>query len=46
MRNIKKTKIIRAILTIIPIALLIIGYIFPSQFFGSQEIIRDFVNQF
>jgi len=30
----------------VPIALLIIGYIFPLSFFGSQEAIRDFVGQF
>ena len=33
-------------LTFVPIALLIIGYIFPLSFFGSQEAIRDFVGQF
>jgi uncharacterized membrane protein YdjX (TVP38/TMEM64 family) len=41
-----KAKLIWYILTIVPIALLILGYIFPSQFFGSQEAIRDFVSQF
>lgn len=42
----KKVKFIWYILTFVPIALLILGYIFPSQFFGSQEAIRDYVNQF
>ena len=42
----KKTKLIWYFLTITPIILLIIGYIFPSQFFGSQESIRAFVIQF
>ncbi len=42
----KKVKIIWYLLTIIPIVLLILGYIFPLQFFGSQEVIRDFVLQF
>ena len=42
----KKVKIIWYLLTCIPIVLLILGYIFPSQFFGNQETIRDFVNQF
>ena len=42
----KKAKLLWYLLTIIPIALLILGYIFPSSFFGSQEAIRDFVNQF
>lgn len=42
----KKAKLIWYLLTIIPIALLILGYLFPSSFFGSQEAIRDFVNRF
>jgi uncharacterized membrane protein YdjX (TVP38/TMEM64 family) len=42
----KKIKIIWIALTIIPIILLILGYIFPSQFFSNQESIRVFVNQF
>lgn len=42
----KKVKVIWCLLTIIPVVLLILGYIFPSQFFGSQESIRDFVSQF
>lgn len=42
----KKIKIGWYLLTFIPIAILIIGYFFPSQFFGSQEIIRTFVSQF
>jgi len=42
----RKAKLIWYILTAVPIALLILGYIFPSSFFGSQEAIRDFVSQF
>ena len=42
----RKVKLIWYLLIFVPIALLILGYIFPSQFFGSQEAIRDFVNQF
>jgi uncharacterized membrane protein YdjX (TVP38/TMEM64 family) len=42
----KKTKLIWYCLTFIPIALIILGYLFPSNFFGSQETIRNFVNQF
>ena len=33
-------------LTIVPIVLLILGYLYPSHFFGSQEAIRDFVGNF
>lgn len=42
----KKTKLLWYLLMIIPIVLLILGYVFPSSFFGSQERIRLFVNQF
>lgn len=42
----KKVKLVWYLLTLIPIVLLIFGYIFPSSFFGSQEAIRDFVSQF
>lgn len=42
----KTAKLIWYLLTFIPIALLILGYVFPSQFFGSRETIRDFINQF
>lgn len=42
----KKTKFIRYLLTTIPIILLVLGYIFPSHFFGSQDAIRSFINQF
>ena len=31
---------------IIPIILLILGYLFPTHFFSSQDSIRNFVNQF
>jgi uncharacterized membrane protein YdjX (TVP38/TMEM64 family) len=40
----KKIKLIWYLLTAIPIALLIFGYVFPSHFFSSQESIRNFVN--
>lgn len=46
MRHVRKTKLIWYLLTFIPIILLIIGYVFPSQFFGSQEAIRGFVEPF
>ncbi len=42
----KKIKFIWYFLTVVPILLLILGYIFPLQFFGNQESIRSFVNQF
>lgn len=42
----KKIKFIWYLLTIIPIVLLILGYVFPVQFFLSQDSIREFVNQF
>jgi len=42
----KKTKIFWYVLTFVPIVLLILGYVFPLSFFGSQEAIRDFVGQF
>jgi len=42
----KKARLLWYILTFVPITLLILGYIFPSTFFGSQEAIRNFVNQF
>ena len=42
----KKIKFIWYLLTFIPVVLLIFGYIFPSSFFGSQEVIRNFVSQF
>jgi uncharacterized membrane protein YdjX (TVP38/TMEM64 family) len=42
----KKVKIIWYLLTIAPIVLLILGYIYPIQFFSSQDSIRDFVRQF
>ncbi len=41
-----RTKLIWYLVTIIPIILLVLGYIFPSAFFSSQESIRDFVNGF
>ena len=42
----RKLKFMWYSLTIIPIILLIIGYLYPLSFFGSQEAIRDFVSQF
>ena len=42
----KKIKLFWYLLTIIPIVLLILGYIFPVSFFSNQETIREFVNQF
>src|SRR3989338_6044905 len=39
-------KLIWFALTVIPIILIILGYIFPSTFFSSQESIRNFVNSF
>lgn len=42
----KKTKIIWYALTFVPVILIILGYIFPTPFFASQEQIRNFVNSF
>lgn len=42
----KKTKILWLILTFIPIVLIILGYIFPSAFFSSQDSIRSFVESY
>jgi len=42
----RKIKVLWYVLTFVPLLLLALGYIFPSQFFGSQETIRDFVSQF
>lgn len=42
----KKLNVIWYLLTVVPIVLLIVGYLFPSSFFGNQEAIRDFVSQF
>ena len=42
----KYSKIIWYLLTIIPIILLILGYIYPSAFFSNQERIRDFVESY
>ncbi len=42
----KKAKIIWYLLIIIPIILIILGYIFPSSFFSSQDKIRDYVLSF
>ncbi len=42
----KKTKTIYYLIVIIPIVLLIIGYIFPSSLFSNQEKLRIFVESF
>ena len=42
----KKGKIIWYLIIAIPIILLILGYIFPSSFFLSQEKLRDFIEPF
>ena len=42
----KKIKFLWYAMTIIPVILLILGYIFPLAFFGSQETIREFVGGF
>ncbi len=42
----KKVKFIWYLLTIIPIILLIIGYLYPSSFFTSQDKIRNFVEPY
>lgn len=42
----KNLKIVWYLITIIPIALLILGYLFPIHFFSSQEQIRGFIQQF
>ncbi|MBU4116930.1 MAG: TVP38/TMEM64 family protein [Nanoarchaeota archaeon] len=42
----KKIKLIWYLLTIIPIILLILGYIYPSSFFSSQEQIRNFIEPY
>ncbi|MEK6800477.1 MAG: TVP38/TMEM64 family protein [Nanoarchaeota archaeon] len=42
----KYVKIIWYILTIVPIILLILGYVYPSSFFSNQEQIRNFVESY
>jgi uncharacterized membrane protein YdjX (TVP38/TMEM64 family) len=42
----KYSKIIWYLLTVIPIVLLIFGYIYPSSFFSSQDQIRNFVESY
>lgn len=42
----KSLKVIWWALTVIPIILLILGYVFPSDFFSGQETIRVFVNSY
>ncbi len=43
MRKSKLIKLMWYFLTILPIILLILGYIYPSSFFENQETIREFV---
>jgi uncharacterized membrane protein YdjX (TVP38/TMEM64 family) len=42
----KKLKLIWYVLTIIPILLIVLGYIYPSSFFSSQERIRSFIEPY
>ena len=42
----RKLKIIWWLLIIIPIALLILGYIYPSSFFSNQEKVREFIEPY
>jgi uncharacterized membrane protein YdjX (TVP38/TMEM64 family) len=42
----KKLKFIWYLLTIIPIALLILGYVYPSAFFSSQDQIKNFIEPY
>jgi len=42
----KSLKFLWYALTIIPIALIILGYIYPSTFFSSQEQIRNFIEPY
>jgi uncharacterized membrane protein YdjX (TVP38/TMEM64 family) len=46
MTKIKKLKFLWYALTIIPIALLVLGYIFPSAFFSSQDQIKNFIEPY
>jgi len=43
---VKKIKIIWYVLTALPIILVILGYLYPTSFFSSQEAIRDYVKSF
>lgn len=42
----KRGKLIWHLLIIIPIILVVLGYIFPSSFFASQEQVRGFIESF
>ncbi len=42
----KRVKIIWYLLLIIPIILLILGYIFPSSFLSNQEQVREYIAGF
>jgi uncharacterized membrane protein YdjX (TVP38/TMEM64 family) len=46
MRKMKNIKILWYLLSIVPIALLVLGYIYPSSFFSSQEQIREFIEPY
>ena len=42
----KKLKLLWYTLTIIPIILLVLGYVYPSAFFSSQDQIKDFIEPY
>jgi uncharacterized membrane protein YdjX (TVP38/TMEM64 family) len=42
----KNVKVLWGVLTFVPLFLIILGYVFPSEFFASRESIRSFVYGF
>jgi uncharacterized membrane protein YdjX (TVP38/TMEM64 family) len=42
----RKLKYLWLILAILPLALLLVGYLFPNSFFNSQERVREFIEPF
>ena len=42
----KKIKLVWYLLTVIPIILLVLGYVYPSSFFSNQEQIRNFIKPY
>jgi len=46
MKKKKLFKLVYLVLLIIPLILLILGYIYPIPFFSNQELIRNFVNSY
>lgn len=46
MKKKKLFKLVYWVLLIIPLILLILGYIYPISFFSNQELIRNYVNSF